>query len=172
METLECIKNRRSRRRFTVQKVPDVMITKMIEAGKYAPSSMNCQPWQFYIIKDQAMKQAYAKIDHDENKEAIITCDFILVVCVDKEKSSSRFIEDGVLASANIMMAIHDLGLGSVYLSAYKADDQIKEQNVKRIFNIPDKLMPICLLLTGYPDPNEKLENKTLRDNKDLIEYR
>ncbi len=172
METLPCINNRRSKRRFTVQHVPDVMIEKIITAGKCAPSSMDCQPWQFYLIKDQAMKEAYAKLDHDENKESILTCDFILAVCVDKEKSPSRFIEDGVLAAANMMLAIHDLGLGSVYLSAYKADDRIKEQNVKRIFNIPEKLMPICLLLTGYPDPNEKLEDKKLRDNKDLIEYR
>jgi len=172
METLECIKNRRSRRRFTVQKVPDVIIEKIIEAGKCAPSSHNSQPWQFYIIKDQALKESYAKIDYDENKEAIITCDFILVICIDKEKSPARFIEDGVLASQNMSLAIHDFGLGSVYIPAYKVDDQTKEENVKRIFNIPANLMPICLLLVGYPDPNEKLEEKILRDNKDLIEYR
>ncbi len=172
METLECIKTRRSRRRFIVQKVPNEIIEKIVEAGKCAPSSHNSQPWQFYIIKEQALKESYAKIDYDENKEAIITCDFILVVCVDKEKSPTRFIEDGVLASQNMSLAIHNLGLGSVYLSAYKADDQTKEENVKRIFNISEKLMPICLLLAGYPDPNEKLEEKILRDNKDLFEYR
>jgi len=172
METLECIKTRRSRRRFTAHRVPDETIEKIIEAGKCAPSSHNSQPWQFYIIRDQNLKESYAKIDYDENKEAIITCDFILVICIDKEKSPVRFIEDGNLASQNMSLAIYDLGLGSVYLSAYKADDQTKEENVKRIFNISEKLMPICLLLVGYPDPNEKLEEKILRDNKDLIEYR
>jgi nitroreductase len=152
--------------------VPDETIEKIIEAGKCAPSSHNSQPWQFYIIRDQNLKESYAKIDYDENKEAIITCDFILVICIDKEKSPVRFIEDGNLASQNMSLAIHNLGLGSVYLPAYKADDQTKEENVKRIFNIPANLMPICLLLVGYPDPNEKLEVKTLRENKDLIEYR
>ncbi|MFA5187898.1 MAG: nitroreductase family protein [Patescibacteria group bacterium] len=172
METLECIKTRRSRRKFLKQEVIEDLINKIIEAGKCAPSSENSQPWQFFIVKNKSLKDKFAGTNYKENEESILSCNFILVICVDKEKTPTRFVEDGVLAAANMMMAIHDLGLGAVYLSAYKADDQTKEENVKRIFNIPANLMPICLLLVGYSDPDEKLETKKLRDNKDLIEYR
>jgi len=172
METLECIKTRRSRRKFLDKKVFDEIIEKLVEAGKSAPSSENSQPWQFFIIRDKNLKEKFAKTNYKENEGAILSSDFILVICVDKEKSPTRFVEDGVLASQNIALAIHDLGLGCVYLSGYKSDDLKKEQNIQQLFNIPVKFMPICLLLVGYPDPGEKLEIKNLRNNKDLIEYR
>ena len=172
METLECIKTRRSRRKFLDKDVPQELIEKIIETGKYAPSSENSQPWHFFLIKDENLKEKFAAINYKENEDAILSCDFILVVCVDKEKSPTRFVEDGVLASQNMALAIHDLGLGCVYLSGYKLDDPKKEKNIQQLFDIPGQFMPICLLLVGFPDPDEKLEPKTLRDNKDLIEYR
>jgi len=172
METLECIKTRRSRRKFLNKEVSSDLIAKIIETGKCAPSSMDCQPWQFYIIKDEKLKEKFAEINHEENKPIILSCDFILVICVDKEKSPSRFIEDGVLASQNMALAIHDLGLGCVYLSGYKPNDPAKEKEIQEIFDIPQNNIPICMLLVGYPAPNEKLDEKILRDNKDLIEYR
>jgi len=172
METLTCIKTRRSRRRFIIKKVPREIIDKIIEAGKTAPSSHDCQPWQFYVIQDQSLKDAYAKLDYDENKEAILTSDFILAVCVDVAKSPVRYVEDGVLASQNMSLAIHDLGLGSVYLSANKKDDLTKEKNIQRIFEIPEDHKPICLLCVGYPDTHEELPAKSLPDNKDLLTYR
>jgi len=172
METLECIKTRRSKRKFLNKEVSQETIEKIIEAGKCAPSSENLQPWQFFIIKDKNLKEKFAAINYKENEDAILSCNFILVICVDKEKSPSRFIEDGVISSQNMSLAIHDLGLGCVYLSGYKSDDSEKEKNIQKLFNIPEQFMPICLLLVGFPDPDEKLETKILRDNKDLIEYR
>jgi nitroreductase len=172
METLECIKTRRSRRKFLNKEVSEDMIGKIIEAGKAAPSSMDCQPWQFYIIRDKKLKEKFADINHDENKPVILSCDFILVICVDKDKSPSRFIEDGVLASQNMALAIHDLGLGCVYLSGYKPNDTVKEKEIQKIFNISQNNIPICMLLVGYPDPKEELEPKSLIKNKDLIEYK
>jgi nitroreductase len=172
MKNLECIKTRRSRRKFLSKEVSSDLIEKIVDAGKYAPSSMNSQPWKFYIIKNQNLKKKFADINYEENKEPILTCDFILVICVDKEESPARFIEDGVLASQNMSLTIHDLGLGSVYLSGYKTGEPKKEKDIQKIFNIPAKYIPICLLLTGYPDSNEELENKILKANDDLIEYK
>lgn len=172
METLECIKTRRSRRKFLDKEVSQELIEKIIDAGKCAPSSMNCQPWQFYIIKDIKLKERFAEIGYDENKPIVFSCDFILLICVDKEKSPSRFVEDGVIASQNMALAINDLGLGCVYFPGYKPGEPKKEKDIQGLFNIPEKYMPICLLLVGYPDPKEELKEKILRDNKDLIEYR
>ncbi|MBD3360081.1 MAG: hypothetical protein GF365_05255 [Candidatus Buchananbacteria bacterium] len=172
METFECIKSRRSKRKFLAKEVPDDLIGKIIETGKCAPSSHDCQPWQFYIIRDKKLKGKFAETGYEENKPIVLSCDFILLICVDKDKSPSRFVEDGVIAAQNMALAIHALGLGSVYLSAYNPDDSLRAKEIQDLFSIPENNMPICMLLIGYPDPNEKLENKILRDNNDLIEYR
>lgn len=43
---------RRSIRVFKKKEVPDSLIRRILEAGRFAPSAGNCQPWKFVVIKD------------------------------------------------------------------------------------------------------------------------
>ena len=56
---------RRSVRNFKDDPVPDHLIRRVLEAGRFAPSAGNCQPWQFIVITDKAL---IAKMD-----EAVVT---------------------------------------------------------------------------------------------------
>jgi nitroreductase/NAD-dependent dihydropyrimidine dehydrogenase PreA subunit len=51
---------RRSVRNFKDKPVPDHLIRRVLEAGRFAPSAGNCQPWQFIVITDKAL---IAKMD-------------------------------------------------------------------------------------------------------------
>jgi nitroreductase len=51
---------RRSVRNFTDEPVPDHLVRRVLEAGRFAPSAGNCQPWEFIVITDKAM---IAKMD-------------------------------------------------------------------------------------------------------------
>jgi nitroreductase/NAD-dependent dihydropyrimidine dehydrogenase PreA subunit len=51
-ETERVIFKRRSVRLFKKQQVPEEMVARIIEAGRYAPSAGNCQPWAFVVIQD------------------------------------------------------------------------------------------------------------------------
>lgn len=53
MEILECIKTRRSHRKFSDQIVEDKKIEKIIEAGRYAPSGNNNQTCHFIVITNK-----------------------------------------------------------------------------------------------------------------------
>jgi len=46
---------RRSVRNYKNKPVPDTLIRRVLEAGRFAPSSGNCQPWKFIVVKDQGM---------------------------------------------------------------------------------------------------------------------
>ena len=46
---------RRSVRNFKDEPVPDHLIRRVLEAGRFAPSAGNCQPWQFIVITDRAL---------------------------------------------------------------------------------------------------------------------
>jgi nitroreductase/NAD-dependent dihydropyrimidine dehydrogenase PreA subunit len=46
---------RRSVRNFTDEPVPDHLIRRVLEAGRFAPSAGNCQPWHFIVITDRAL---------------------------------------------------------------------------------------------------------------------
>lgn len=47
------ILERRSARNFTDRPVPDHLIRRVLEAGRFAPSAGNSQPWQFIVITDK-----------------------------------------------------------------------------------------------------------------------
>ena len=52
MELDVCIIGRRSIRRYEDKAVPKEVIDKLLEAGVWAPSGMNAQPWRFVVIEN------------------------------------------------------------------------------------------------------------------------
>jgi len=52
-ETERVIYKRRSVRLFSGKQVPRDTVNRIIEAGRFAPSAGNCQPWAFVVIQDQ-----------------------------------------------------------------------------------------------------------------------
>ena len=49
---MEAIRSRRAIRRFKKEPVPPELIEKMLEAARWAPSSVNSQPWEFIVVTD------------------------------------------------------------------------------------------------------------------------
>jgi len=60
-EVLRTIKNRRTIRRFKSDPIEDETIQEILDAGRWAPSFSNLQPWRFIVIKDQNLKNALDK---------------------------------------------------------------------------------------------------------------
>ncbi|KAA0003741.1 MAG: nitroreductase family protein [Thermoplasmata archaeon] len=62
-EIIKCIKERRSIRNFEEKKLPEDVIESIIEAGKYAPSPENRQPWRFIVVTNrQKIKELSGEI--------------------------------------------------------------------------------------------------------------
>jgi len=53
----EAIFRRRSIRKYKRKQVPEHLIRRILEAGRFAPSQGNCQPWKFLVIRDADMIQ-------------------------------------------------------------------------------------------------------------------
>lgn len=51
-ETENVILKRRSVRMFKKEQVPEFMIKRILETGRFAPSAGNYQPWKFVVIRD------------------------------------------------------------------------------------------------------------------------
>ena len=47
--------NRRSVRNFKDKPVPENLIRRVLEAGRFAPSAGNCQPWKFVVLTDKTL---------------------------------------------------------------------------------------------------------------------
>lgn len=47
--------HRRSVRNFKDKPVPETLVRRVLEAGRFAPSAGNCQPWKFIVVTDKAL---------------------------------------------------------------------------------------------------------------------
>ena len=59
---VQCIRGRRSIRSFKETPVPDEMIMKILEAGRWAPSGGNSQPWEFIVVKQRNTLEKISEI--------------------------------------------------------------------------------------------------------------
>ena len=177
MEIDKTIKGRRSIRRYQDRDIPDSVIKELLSLAIYAPSSMNGQPWCFIVVRAEKTKNRLAEIKNrycplekqDYKADFLRKAPVIIVVCVDKEKSYEREIENGVLATANLMLGAYSRGLGSVYLSAYRIGELGISPEVKQVLNLPQNIDPITIIPLGYPD--EIPEPKRVSSLEEMISY-
>jgi len=177
MEIDKTIKGRRSIRRYQDKDIPDAVVKELLDLATYAPSSMNGQPWYFIVVRTEKTKEQIVEIKNrycpvkkqDYKADFLRKAPVIIVVCVDKEKSYDREIENGVLATANLMLGAYSRGLGSVYLSAYRIGQPEISQQLRQILNIPQNIDPITIVPLGHPD--EIPEAKNLIPLERIISY-
>ena len=51
----KAVLERRSVRNFKDKPVPESLVQRVLEAGRFAPSAANCQPWKFIVITSKAL---------------------------------------------------------------------------------------------------------------------
>jgi nitroreductase len=70
-DIIEHIKNRRSIRSYKNQSVSKEQINEIIQAGRFAPSATNRQPWRFIVITNKSMIEDIANTVKDEMKKIV-----------------------------------------------------------------------------------------------------
>ena len=83
----EAIQMRRSIREFASDDVSDEMTQQMLEAARLAPSSTNCQPWRFILVRDRETKK---KICHMRSDQKFIEEAPVVIVCFSDLEAISR----------------------------------------------------------------------------------
>ncbi len=160
MELSEAIKKRRSVRGFNNIPVEFDKITEILTAGLYAPSSGNLQNWQFIVVTD---KEKIRKLpDYCAGQEWISQAPVVIIVCAETEEIKHRFgkrgtnlysIQNTALAIQNILLTAEQLELSVGWIGAFD------EQDIKKLFDIPDSIDVHAILGIGYSDyePPEKI---------------
>ena len=63
---LEAIHNRRSVRLFKPEQISRGELEAIVDAGLWAPSSHNTQPWHFIVVKSDETRQKIADVSHNQ----------------------------------------------------------------------------------------------------------
>ena len=159
MEILNLIKTRRSTRKFKQRTVSQAVIKNILEAGRWAPSGLNNQPWKFKVI-DKKQKNNLAK--YTRYSYIIKSADQLILVFLDKKSSYSH--EKDLMAIGacmqNMLLYIHRRKLGACWLG-----EILNQRNkVQRFLKIPKSLELEGVLALGYPlKMSKKPKRKSLK---------
>lgn len=149
MDIIEGIFSRRSIRKYTDKEITDAQVEMIIKTGMYAPSASNQQPWHFIVIKDRKILNKIAEV-HPYAK-MLTQAQLAISVCGDEnlELSKGYWVVDCSAATQNMLLAVHDLGLGAVWLGIHPREERKNE--IRKIFSLPDNIQPLSLISIGYP---------------------
>ena len=156
MDALECIHTRRSIRKYLDKPVPDEIIKQLLEAAMTAPSAYNEQPWRFLVVKDKEKLKAVGSAGPAPAGNAAAA----ILVCGDPglAKEKDMWPLDCSNATMNILLAANALGLGSVWTASYPV--QARLEMYRKMFNIPEKIVPFALVCLGWPEKPGGRENR------------
>jgi nitroreductase len=152
--TLKAIRERRSTLDFTSEPVTDDQIEAILEAGRWAPSALNSQPWDFVVVRDPQLRTGIAIILRRITWAwgGFAKVPVMIVVSVDPSRDPDHFVEAGAVATQNLCLAAHSLGLASswagVYGSARAAAGNV-EQDLKAVLSVPETHRIIAVVPIG-----------------------
>jgi nitroreductase len=156
MDVLQAIKERRSIRQYSQEPVSESSLIQILEAGRWAPSRGNSQPWKFIVLNDERLRGELADV--------IPTGKFIaksaqgIAVIVDPEVSKHPE-QEGAAAIQNMLLEAHALGLGACWVSVWGTD---WARSAAHILKIPDEEWLIGIISIGHPAETPEKERKGL----------
>ena len=164
MDIYETIKTRRSVRAYKDGKIDDVVLNRILEAARLAPSAHNAQGYKLIIVKDAEKKRALAKaaLNQDFIAQApVVIVGVALNPELDEDSKVPFYAVDLAIIFDHITLTAATEGLGTCWIGAF-----IQEE-VKKILNIPERYEVVVLMPLGLP--NDKPVPKTRKNLKDLI---
>jgi len=174
-DIISVIRNRRSVRKFKDKPVEDSKLLRILEAGRWAPSGLNNQPWRFLVIQD---KDLQSKISRYTKYGRIITgANLLIVVLMDTADSYNRDKDLMATGAAiqNMLLEACVLGIGSCWLGEIVN----QKSHVQKLLELDSDLELLAALAFGYPackpiSCRKKLKNLIIypdlksKDNKSL----
>lgn len=155
-EVLDNIKSRRSVRKYKPDMVPQEIIDKIIEAGLYAPNGMSYQNTIIIEVTDKKLRDEISEMNRKimgrpEGTDPFYRAPAMLIVLAKKDYPNGVY--DGSLVMGNLMLAAHDLGIGSCWIHRAKEEFETDwGKNLLKSLGIEEEYEGIGHCALGYAD--------------------
>lgn len=144
---LEAIFKRRSIRDYKADPVDLEDLFTLVQAGIWAPSGLNNQPWRFVIIQDEETKTQLAELTHYSH--IVLAAPALIAVLLSRDDMYDE-VKDHQSAGAciqNMLLAAEALDLGAVWLGQILKN----KEAVIRVLKLDDDHDLMALLAIGHP---------------------
>jgi nitroreductase len=157
---LSVIHSRKSVRKYTDKLVSKEDLNTIMRAGMAAPSGHDTRPWKFIAITNRdTMLELRKELEWarglDGSPAAIVVCGDMSKV---DERNPEFWITDASAATQNMLLAIEAMGLGGVWSTLYPGEKRMSY--ARKVLNLPENIMPLCVIPIGYPTGLEKAKDK------------
>lgn len=146
MDVLKAIRTRRSIRRFRSDDVSDESIDKILEAGIWAPSGMDNQPWRFAVIRDRTLKSEIGQ--WSVRTKIFETAPVVIPVFLDHTVSYDVIKDVQAMGAClqNMLLAIHNLGLAGLWIGEIRKH----REKVRVLCGAPEKYELMAIIVVGH----------------------
>ena len=151
MEAFEAISKRASVREYTPEEISKDLLTKLVDAGRRAPTARGIEPWEFVVVTDRKMLEKLGKI---ANTGPFIKDAFSCIAVFSKD--TKYYLEDGSAATENILIASAALGLGACWIAG---DKKLYAEEISKLLGAAPNLKLVSLIPVGKPRTEPK-QNK------------
>ena len=150
-------RNRKPVRRFADRPVPQELLDRILDCGRYSVSAGEDQPWRFVVVRDPMIRHRLAEAAF--HNRLVRSAPIVIAGCA---RLHSRISGTGKpahptdLAAASQAMALcaADLGLQSAWITGFR------EASVRGILDVPPEVPVVTLLALGYPDGFTRLAER------------
>lgn len=152
MEFSRLIKERYSVRKFSGEPVEEEKLAAILEAARVAPTAANKQPQRILVLQGpESMEKLKACTPYTFNAPmALAVCCRLDEAWVRPHDNYNGGVIDAAIIGVHIMLAVHDLGLGSTWVGYF--DPAIFRQT----FTLPDTVEPVAIFPIGHLAPDAK----------------
>jgi nitroreductase len=149
MDAFEALLTRRSIRKYAQGDVPEEAVRRILEAAMSAPSAANQQPWEFIVMRERALLDAVPR--HHPHSGMILEAPMAILVCgnLERETRQGYWVQDCAAATENLLLALHALGFGGVWLGVYPREERVK--GLSALMGLPHHVIPFSLVPVGRP---------------------
>ncbi len=160
-EVLEVIRTRRSIRRFSPGEVTEAELMMILDAGRWAPSGNNTQPWRFVVVKSAEKRKALARLAPQDRM--VETAPVTIGVLYDRDVGYDSLKDAHGIGAAieNILLAVCSLGLAACWMG------KVRVPEIEAVLEAESTEELSALIPIGHP--GEEPVPPPRRDLSDLV---
>jgi len=170
MEFKDVLEKRRSVRSFEKKPLDRAMVQSLLESSVLAPSAINAQPWEFWVVlgqkrvddlSDRAKNWLMEKVAHDPTAGAVQQRQHLgdpelsllyhasALVLIAAKSYEAQADEDCCIAATTLMLAARDAGIGTCWIGSTRP--WFNQAEIKKELGIPQDARVVAPIVMGYP---------------------
>ena len=183
-QTITSILERRSVRSFKPTPLPAREVNWILEAGLYAATARNRQPWLFSVVNDKTIFDRITRGVLETMRTTNIEQYKIkaqdphfspfhnapTVIFLSGKDDEPTAVVDCANAAQNMCVAAYSLGLGSCYLRSFRQafENLVLAAELNKALELPEGYSTVFAIALGYADEPHPT---TPHRNRDVIRY-